>query len=240
MSSPDNTSAVGSPALPSSSSSPLNTSFMRVVNAESLGALTSEQKGFISSVIILESNADLTGVQLKRVVAEMFPPAVLFGKELCDLSAVHIELRNVLDSRGANLRQHSSHRVINTLGHGLYEETEDTQAAVEMARAIVAAGRRPRTHLSNQPGSQSCTPGTNIDTTEGHARVGELARNITMRLKEREKTFSADLGESWVEFVDEYSHISRDYNLNPSQKLQYLHTLLHGDAKSFFLDKVDG
>ena len=49
----------------------------------------------MSSVRILESNADLTGIQLRRAVAEMFPPAVLFGKEICDLEAVHIELRDI-------------------------------------------------------------------------------------------------------------------------------------------------
>ena len=42
-----------------------------------------------------------------------------------------------------------------------------------------------------------------------------------------------------MEFVDEYSHISRDYNLNPSQKHQYLHNLLHSDAKRYYLEKVD-
>ena len=43
-----------------------------------------------------------------------------------------------------------------------------------------------------------------------------------------------------MEFVDKQSQISRDYNLNPSQKLQYLPDLLHGDAKRYYLDKVDG
>ena len=213
---------------------------MRIVTAESLGALTSEQKGFISSVRVLESNADLTGIQLKRAVAEMFPPAVLFGKEICDLPAVHIELRDFLDSRGANLQQHSSHRVINTLAHGLYEETEDTQAAMEMARAIIAAGRRPRTDLNNQPASQSSAPYRTTETLGTHASVGKPAHNIAMRPKERDKKFSGDLGESWMEFVDEYSQISRGYNLNPSQKLQYLDNLLNGDAKRYYLDKVDG
>ena len=131
---------------------------MKIVTAESLGALTSERKGFLSCVRVLESNADLTGIQLKRAVAEMFPPQYYLGKKVCDLPAVHIELRDVLDSHGANLQQHSSHRVINTLSHGLYEETEDTQAAVEMARAIIAAGHRPRTDLNNQPASQSSAP----------------------------------------------------------------------------------
>lgn len=32
--------------------------------------------------------------------------------------------------------------------HGLYEEAEDTQAKIEMAREIIAAGRRPRSSAS--------------------------------------------------------------------------------------------
>ena len=43
-----------------------------------------------------------------------------------------------------------------------------------------------------------------------------------------------------MEFVDEYFQISRGYNLGPFQKLQYLQNVLHGDAKRFYLDKVDG
>lgn len=155
---------------------------MRIVAAESLGALTSEQKEFINSVRVLESNTDLTGIQPKRSVAEMFPPAALVGKETRDLPAVHIELCDFLDSRGANLQQPSSHLVIDTFAHGLYEEAEDTQAAVEMARAIIAAGRRLRTHLNNQPVSQSSAPSRTTETPGTHASVGKLSHNISMRL----------------------------------------------------------
>ena len=43
-----------------------------------------------------------------------------------------------------------------------------------------------------------------------------------------------------MEFVDEYPQIIRDYNLNPSQKLQNLQNLPNRDAKRYYLDKVDG
>ena len=102
--------------------------------------------GFISSIRFLERTTDPTGVQLKRTRADMFPRASLFCEEICDLPAVFIDPRNFWDERGANLQQHSSHRVVMTLAHGLYEEAEDTQAAIEMAPEIVAAGRRPRSN----------------------------------------------------------------------------------------------
>ena len=75
---------------------------------------------------------------------DMFPPASLFGQEICGIPAVLIELRNFLDSRGENLQQHSSHRVVMTLAYSLYEEAEDTHANIDMAREIVAAGPRSR------------------------------------------------------------------------------------------------
>ena len=60
-----------------------------------------------------------------------------------------------------------------------------------------------------------------------------------MRLQRGEKTFSEEVGEARMEFVDEYIQISRDYSLTPVQKFQHLHNLLRGGAKSFYLDKVD-
>ena len=180
MSAHDDSLAAEPAAGASSSSTPSDTNFMKVLIGESLGALTSAQKGFISSVRIIESNTDLTGQKLRKTVAELFPPAVLFGKEICNLPAVHIELRNVLDSRGANLPQHSSHRVIKTLAHGLYEETEDTQEAVEMARAVIAAGRHPRADLTNEAPSQSSVPSAHAFNDGSRATAGRLAHNVAM------------------------------------------------------------
>ncbi len=43
----------------------------------------------------------------------------------------------------------------------------------------------------------------------------------------------------WMEYVAKYQQVARDYNLTSTQKLQSLHSLLRGDAKRFFLDRVD-
>ena len=61
-----------------------------------------------------------------------------------------------------------------------------------------------------------------------------------MRLRENEKTFFGDLGESWMGYVDDFLQLSRDYSLTPSQKLKYLHNLLQGDEKRHYLNKIDG
>ena len=216
--------------------------FMKCITNDALSAPTSAQKGCISSIRFLETTPELTGIQLKRTIADMFPPASLFQQEICDLPAVHIELRNFLDSRGGNLEQHSSHRGVVTLAHGLYEEPEDTQAAIDMAREIVAAGCRSR---SNAPGSsrrglsQPISQSTNV-TSPNHTSSEKVAHNVAVRLKDKEKKFSGDLGESWMEYVNDYLQLCRDYSLSPTQKLHYLHNLLRGDAKRYYLDKVDG
>lgn len=59
-------------------------------------------------------------------------------------------------------------------------------------------------------------------------------------LKDKDKKFFDDLGESWMEFIYEYLQIYRDSTLGPVQKLHYLHNILRGDAKLFYLDKVNG
>lgn len=151
MSTHDDISKTGSAAVASGSSTPSDTNFMKVLAGESPGAVTSAQKVFISSVPDIDSNTDLDRQQLRSTAAELFPPAVRFGKSTCNLPAAHIAVRNFLDSRGANLPQLSSHGGMNTLAHGLYEETEDTQAGVEIAGFVIAAERRPRAYLNNQP-----------------------------------------------------------------------------------------
>lgn len=88
--------------------------FMSGIPDGQLHALTSTQKGFITSIRMLEINPNLVGTALKNSVAEMFPPALLFSKELQDLPACYGSLRDFLDTRGAELRQHSSRRILMT------------------------------------------------------------------------------------------------------------------------------
>lgn len=41
-----------------------------------------------------------------------------------------------------------------------------------------------------------------------------------------------------MEYVAEYQQVARDYELSQEQRFQYLHNLLRGDAKRFYLDTV--
>lgn len=64
-----------------------------------------------------------------------------------------------MDARGANMKQHSSIRVIMTFAHGIYEESEDRDAAVEMALLILESSRRVRADLRiSEPELTQTTP----------------------------------------------------------------------------------
>lgn len=136
-----------------------STPFMSAVTPDTLGVLTSAQKGCITSIRILGADENMTGAHLKRTAADMFSPAALFSKDICDLPAAHNELRDFLDKRGANMQTHTTRRIIMTLAHNLYEEPEDTQAAIDIAKSIIAAGRK-RTNRSQSTGRSRFTPGS--------------------------------------------------------------------------------
>lgn len=61
-----------------------------------------------------------------------------------------------------------------------------------------------------------------------------------MRFKNQSSKFHGNIGECWQEFVDEYCQVAQDHNLTNVYKLDYLHNLVYGDAKRFYLDKVYG
>lgn len=55
-----------------------------------------------------------------------------------------------------------------------------------------------------------------------YSPLSEQAQNVSIRLMEIEKKFTADLIESYMKFLDKYQ-ICCDYRHNYSQKLQYFH-----------------
>lgn len=156
------------------------------------------------------------------MISELFIPASLFTKEICDLSPVWVEIRNFINSRGANLQNHSSRRVILTLAHGIYDDAEDLDAALQTAQLIFAAGRKVRSDLKNQETILIETTDSGNGGSSNMSNGSRLARDIAMRLKDSDKKFPGDFGEYWMDFVGDYSQVARDYGLSPQQKLQYL------------------
>ena len=64
----------------------------------------------------------------------------------------------------------------------------------------------------------------------------KIAHNVAMRF--RTEKFTGHIGESWNEYVADYQQVAMDYNLGNQQKLQYLHNIMGGDAKRFYLNNV--
>lgn len=212
------------------------TRFFKNLTNDELSMMSNRQKGFIISIRALDPS--IAGTNLKEAIAEMFPPSHLFSDEIKEIPSVWMELRKHLDLHGATLQQHSSRRIILTLAHSLYEDAEDREAAVSIANSIVAEGRRPRNQSQTD---DTLPPGRPPDTGDSDSRplpTERVAHNVAMRLKDNEKKFSGDIGDCWMEFVDEYDQISLDYNLTQPQKLQYMHNILHKDAHRFYVDRV--
>lgn len=166
----------------------------------------------------------------------MFPHASLFSPGIRILPAVYSSLRDWLNSRGANLGQHSSRRVIMTLASSLYEESEDSEVALETGRSIIAEVRLG----ARGPAAPDVKEDDSARQAGASAHSGDsTAHRVAMRFKDSDTKFSGDIGQYWMEFVSEYHQVARYYNLAPSQKKHYLHNLLKGDAKRYYIDQFD-
>jgi len=205
-----------------------------------LTVLSPVQRGFVQSIRALDVEArdiPLTGAQLKAAVADEFPPGVLFGPDLEALPLALRELRRWLDSHGAALGTHPSHRVPPLLAASLYSDADNTVAAKEIVRVQLAAGRRANAAATtdDSPSASGHTGGSS--SAGGTNPPDRLAHNVAMRFKDKSAKFSGGPGEAWMEYVADYQHVSREYNLTGSQRLQFMHNLLAGDAKRFPLPR---
>ena len=104
--------------------------------------MNSVQEGFVMGRRRLEKKERMVGTVLLQAVAYMFPLALLFNTNMRAIPALYSELHNVLDTRGGNLTQHSSRRIMMTLATNLCEDDDDKAAAVDILRSIIASGRR--------------------------------------------------------------------------------------------------
>ncbi len=59
-----------------------------------------------------------------------------------------------------------------------------------------------------------------------------------MRFRRNSSKFTGDIGESWHEYIAKYQQLALIYDPNNQQKLWYLHNMMDGDAKIFYLDSV--
>ncbi len=143
-----------------------NTESNEFMHPTALSELNDELKGLTCSVRDLEhriAEEDLSGDQVKRAFAEMYPPATLFSNEIKSFLSIYPALRTWLNEQGTALTRHSSHRIIMTLASSVYKDPEDTNGALDMARNIIARSRNRS--LSN---STSDTQG--VESTAGRSQ----------------------------------------------------------------------
>lgn len=137
-----------------------------------LKGLSIEQSGLILSVRILEEDflaKSMSGEEVKRSLFESFPPSRLFSLEIQAIPATYGKIRDLLDRYGADLQQNSSHRIINTLAHSLYEEPEDRNVAVQVAKYIISKGRRAsRPEHDDEYRSREHKTGPDVPQTSRH------------------------------------------------------------------------
>jgi hypothetical protein len=56
----------------------------------------------------------------------------------------------------------------------------------------------------------------------------KIAHKMAMRFAKSDTKFTGDLDHSYTEFISNYQDASKDYELTPIQKLQYLYLLFDG------------
>ena len=171
---------------------------------------------------------------MKAAFTEMYAPSSLFASAIRTLPAIYPALSNWLNEQGEALTSYSSHRIIMTLATTIYSDNEDTEAATAVVRLMITASRSRPSDTNQAAAHSSQTNNEASQTQSGSAVASEITQNVTMRFL-REK-FTGNIGESWNEHVAEYQQLYLGYNLGNQQKLQYLHDVMGGDFKRFYLN----
>lgn len=114
----------------------------------------------------------------------------ILKKDVCDIPTIWTEIRNFMDTRGANLNEHSSRRVIMTLASGLYEESEAIDAAFEMAQLVLSNACRIMSDLRRSEPPAAHAPPQNQDQSSGQYFIDCKSHDVGMRLKQSNKKFS--------------------------------------------------
>lgn len=181
--------------------------FMPEISAERLTSMNEEQKGLILSMRHMQINTSLVGENPKLEIGDMVPSATLFSENMVALPVLFNAFRDFADRRGGNLQQYSSRSIMMTLATSLYEEAEDKTTATEIVTVLLAAGCHLRCSGQKEEKSDGHVGSVSDTASPPSASLNNIAHNVAMRLKDKEKKFTVSLEESWMEFVDEYLQI---------------------------------
>lgn len=232
----DNTSGAD---VPTSDANPTSGSqqFLGGVAESTISIMNDVLRYFITSIRLLETTQFMTGDVAVRAVADLYSSSILFGKELRSIPAIHTELRNFLDSKRANLQQHSSRRIMMILANNVYEDEGDRNGAVDIVKELFSAGRR-NTPSGSMPPSASPRP-----EPSATKRVWDPVKWFTMLRydsKRRTKRLLGISGNVCKNSLMLTAKSQGDYCLTAPQRKQFLHNLLRRDDKIFYLDVNEG
>lgn len=207
-------------------------------------SLNTAQRGIVASMRALESEwtAQTTPAELKESMAETFPPSVLFSPDVALMPVIYREIRKRPDRFGAMLGVHSTRRIPTLLADRLYQPGPEQDMAMELATNIIHG--RVRGSVSAE-GAADTSVGSGAAGTASTAYAvstpyDRLSYNISQRYRDAASKFSGEPDQVWPEFVQDYLLMARDNHLSVEQRYQYLHYVLAGDAKRFYLNTVQG
>lgn len=207
-------------------------------------SLNTAQRGIVASMRALEVEwtAQTTPAELRESMAQTFPPSVLFSPDVALMPVIYREIRKRLDRFGAALGVHSTRRIPTLLADRLYQDGPEKDVAMELATGIIHGRLRGSVTAEGVADTNSVPAAAAAAGTVAAAPtpVDRLSFNISQRYRDIATRFSGEPDQVWSEFVQDYLLMARDNHLSVEQRYQYLHYVLAGDAKRFYLNTVQG
>lgn len=208
---------------------------------EDLSVLPLVQKGFILAIRGIERHITVatTGEEVKAMVAEAYPPPLLFDPDLAALPSIYLELRTWLNKHGAALGTHPSRRIINLLANKMYDLDADREEAKELAKQLLQTRSRRNASGGSAASQGEDNSGGRASAVAHTTSIERHAHNMGTRYRDERSKFTGATDQSFSEHIGNYQQICRDYGLSNDQKLLLLHNIFGGEAKRFYDTRVE-
>jgi hypothetical protein len=149
---------------------------------------------------------NITGEDLREQFVEDFPPEILFSLHLLNTPTIHRLVRDFLVARGKPMPQIGRGRNIQTLASSLYmDDPSDKDIALRICHHFIS----PFSSLPSNVvplGAEAATVAPRVTSSENDSL--KKAQNIAVRFRDDEKKFSGKLGDSYSEYIGEFTRAS--------------------------------
>ena len=112
----------------------------------------------------------------------------------------------------------------------LYDEADDREVAEELSRKVITESMQGSENICTQQLPQPFSESSSRLSSEFGSSI---AQKISMRVKDEKCNFSSSIGQLFQDYISDYFQASREYDLLPTQKLQFMHNVFAGDAKRY-------